>query len=74
MKQTAVDFEGKDISIGDTVIFFSAPAHLMKGTVVGVVTVTSRLVLAEIVVTNADGTTHTTRVLPGLCALYPQSL
>lgn len=66
--KTVSDFEGKDLMPGDTVVFFSAPAHLLKGIVTSVNEVSRILTLVIVVVTTPDGQTTTHRVLPDLCA------
>ncbi len=57
------DFEGKELSIGDDVVFISSPNMLNRGMVTGFKVVSRSLTVVQLVVGEA-----TITVAPFLCA------
>jgi hypothetical protein len=62
------DFEGKPLSMGDSVVFISAPNTLQKGIVTGFKQLSKILTVVEIVVTLDNGTSHSLTAAPFVCA------
>lgn len=63
-----VDFQGNELTIGDTVIFISGPNSLNKGLITGFKQLSRILTVVEIVVTLDNGTNHTLTAAPFVCA------
>lgn len=71
MSRSISDCEGTPLSIGDAVVFISAPNTLQKGLVTGFKQLSRILTVVEIVVTH-NGTSHTMTAVPFVCAKLVQ--
>lgn len=60
----AQDFQGTEISIGDSVIFILNPHQLSKGTVTGLRRVNRNLTIVDVVTDHSSLVVNT---LPSLC-------
>jgi hypothetical protein len=66
---TVRDFAGREMAIGDDVVFITAPNTLQSGIVTGFTQISKVLTVVEIVVTLPDGATCTLKAIPSVCAL-----
>lgn len=66
--KTVLDFEGKELMPGDTVVFISGPNFLNKGVVTGFNRISKALTLLEVVVNQPNGGTYTMTVAPFVAA------
>lgn len=67
-RMTTVDFQGHELTIGDTVIFISGPNSLNKGILTRFKPLSRGLTVVEIVVTLDNGTSHSLTAAPFVCA------